>query len=574
MEWDQLLFYKGLQTYKKLKKVLKPKSPFYEYKILENEKYLLKLAFLIIGKEIKIRLGDGPISLNSNHLNFPESISVFETKERSLNYIKMLLTYIFLCQKEKMTLNFLSANAYYKILRKYEGFRKDLKSIHKEVKHFKYKHPKQIAIWTKRISETTISNETSFSLSSNFKVSQPTPSSIQKPKSEFKLKFDLDEAELLEIDRKKIEEYTLGHNFEKIETVEEFDGQWRDLDGSDNAEEESEALSELNLKYIIRSEDSVHTTVSTDSGSGTTLEVKEETQQTSNYSYHEWDFKARAYKENYCFVQEENFQETKLNYAINVITKNKQSFMLLRQKLFSLVQERIIKKKLPTGDSVDLDAMVDRYADLVAKITPSELVYTRNTKEISNLTLYFLLDLSLSTDSWIHGRRILDVERESLLLFAEALNSLDIPFEIGAFYSRTRNQCKFMRIKRDKDTWLNTRDKLGALEPTGYTRIGPALRHAGVLLEKSKTRQKWIILLTDANPNDYDRYEGKYGTEDVNQAVKELKNKGIFVHTLAIGKDEKPVIPKMMREASFQMLSDPIGISNSLQSFFAKALKV
>jgi nitric oxide reductase NorD protein len=224
------------------------------------------------------------------------------------------------------------------------------------------------------------------------------------------------------------------------------------------------------------------------------------------------------------------------------------------------------------GTEIDLDALVERYADIKAKISPNESIYTTPIHNSSQIGFYFLIDISLSSDSWIEGKRILDVARESLIVFSESLDFLSIPFGIGAFYSRTRNHCRFIQVKKIQDSWNSTKNRLGAIQPIGYTRIGPALRHAKSILSKSNIEKKWIILITDAKPNDYDRYEGKYGIEDVNQAVKECTNLGISIHSLAIGSNEKPSIPAMFRLASYQMLMHPNRLIDSLNDFFRRVI--
>ena len=74
------------------------------------------------------------------------------------------------------------------------------------------------------------------------------------------------------------------------------------------------------------------------------------------------------------------------------------------------------------------------------------------------------MDISLSTDSWISGKRILDLEKEALLLFCDALDDISIPFALSAFYSRTRNHCKYLNIKQPKENWNQVKNKLGAIE--------------------------------------------------------------------------------------------------------------
>lgn len=578
MEWDQLLFYHGIKKFKSLKAKFTPPCPYYLYQISSEEKRLKDLGRLILGEELRFQTSGKVIEIRSEKMLFPEELRLLKNEAESKHTIHYLFAYVFLLKKHKFfhgksfanVTNFSDTHRF--LLKKYPGLSRDRKQIRNFFQGLKLNDPKHHLFLTDLIGNTIFENESLLPQKSLLSNLIPSPNKQSKPKSEFKTQFDMDSADLLVTDKKKIEEYTLGHNFEKIETLEEFDGNWRDLDGSDNAEEEAEALSELYLKHLIRSDDPVHTTVSSDVGSGTVLEVADKDQNITKFKYDEWDFKQKKYKLKFCSVEEERFIDSKLYFAEEVFSRHRFTLLHLKHKLYALIQERVQKRRVQNGDNVDFDGVVDRYADLIARVTPSELIYVRSQREIANMTLFFLMDISLSTDSWVNGKRILDVERESLLLFSNALENLEIPFEIGAFYSRTRNQCKFLRIKSSSDSLQMTKDRLGALEPIGYTRIGPALRHSGVMLDKVKTRQKWIILFTDAHPNDYDRYEGKYGTEDINQAVKELKRRGILVHTLAIGRDEKPVIPRMMREASYQMLADPKGIIESLHRFFAKAI--
>ena len=46
----------------------------------------------------------------------------------------------------------------------------------------------------------------------------------------------VEEVITVEVDKKQQEDYVLLHNFEKVETAEEFNGTWRDFDGSDELE--------------------------------------------------------------------------------------------------------------------------------------------------------------------------------------------------------------------------------------------------------------------------------------------------------------------------------------------------
>ena len=62
----------------------------------------------------------------------------------------------------------------------------------------------------------------------------------------------------VEIDKKQQEDYVLLHSFEKVETAEEFNGNWRDFDGSDDLEKHENAIEDLNMKFTVRVDDTAH----------------------------------------------------------------------------------------------------------------------------------------------------------------------------------------------------------------------------------------------------------------------------------------------------------------------------
>ena len=69
--------------------------------------------------------------------------------------------------------------------------------------------------------------------------------------------------------------------------------------------------------------------------------------------------------------------------------------------------------------------------------------------------------------------------------------------------------------------------RLHAISPAGYTRIGPAIRYALALMDRSGARRRLVLRLTDAKPTDYDQYEGRCGVEDVRQALREAADDGV-----------------------------------------------
>ena len=132
-------------------------------------------------------------------------------------------------------------------------------------------------------------------------------------------------------------------------------------------------------------------------------------------------------------------------------------------------------KRQPSGEDFDIDAVTDMYCDIKAQHTPNEKIYLSKRKRKKDLAILFLLDLSLSSDSYTKGNRVLDVEKQVVLIFGEALQENEVEFEIAGFSSKTRNYCSYFNIKSFSEPWSKGKYHVGAVQPSGYTRIGPAL---------------------------------------------------------------------------------------------------
>ena len=394
----------------------------------------------------------------------------------------------------------------------------------------------------------------------------------QKNKIETEIKAKpSDEITVLEVDKKSQEEYVLTHNFEKVDTADEFDGVWRDFDGDDSLQEDSNALDELNLKHVVRVDDPVHSVYKAEFAGDTSI-AESATIENSNfhYLYPEWDYSKRTYNENHCKVFPINAKEKDFSYFQNTLQSNR-SVLLSLKKVFALMNNKMEEEKRQTsGESIDLDAVIDMFADIKAKHTPDERLYLSKRKRKKELSLLFLLDLSLSSDGYAHGNRIIDVEKQVSILFGEVLSEQFVDFQIDGFYSKTRNNTSYITLKAFDESWQQARMKIGAVQPTGYTRIGPALRHATAELNKRDARKKWLVLLSDGKPNDYDRYEGKYGIQDTKQALREMRVLGINNYAVAIEEQAKFYLPQMFGQNHYNILSSPRELITSLTNLYKR----
>ena len=228
------------------------------------------------------------------------------------------------------------------------------------------------------------------------------------------------------------------------------------------------------------------------------------------------------------------------------------------------------QRRQTQGEDFDLDAITDLYVDVHSRHTPSEKIYLSKRKKDKDLSILILLDVSLSSDGYAGGNKVIDVEKQVSIIFGEILNEFNVDFSIDCFYSKTRNYATYLTLKGFDDSWDKAKHKIGAVEPSGYTRIGAALRHSGALLDARDTKNKWVILISDGKPNDYDKYEGKYGINDVKQALRELNQRNINSYALAIEAQAKYYLPQMFGQNHYQILTTPVELLQSLVKLYEK----
>jgi nitric oxide reductase activation protein len=381
----------------------------------------------------------------------------------------------------------------------------------------------------------------------------------------------------VELNPQDIENDVLVHTFEKVETAEEFCGVTRTPDGADELAQHAEALDALDLRDVVRG----HTQTRSMYRADVTLDVSAgdveaaETSATTRFLYDEWDGKERRYKHAWCRVsvtRPARLAASSLGsiYAAAVLHKHAKHVRDLRIAFGRLRAVRVLKNRQPDGGEVDIDALIDRYATVRSGHQPDDTLYLVRRRQRRDLVTLLLLDLSASTDAWIKGHRVLDVAKESLLVLGEVLSSYHDHVGIGGFYSYTRRDCRFVILKDFAEPWPQCKATLASVEPTGYTRIGPAIRHGLSLLQQQHATQKLLLLISDGKPTDYDRYEGRYGIADVRQAIREAGQARIHTYALAVDVQAKLYLPEMFGAGHYQILPHPSHLVHSLAQLYTR----
>jgi nitric oxide reductase NorD protein len=272
--------------------------------------------------------------------------------------------------------------------------------------------------------------------------------------------------------------------------------------------------------------------------------------------YPEWDWRRRAYRPDYCRVIVETTDVDGPGWTpppelMRRVRRVRKHFEALRPRRETL-------RAQTDGDDLDMEAVVRARTDLAAGETPSDRIYMTTQKQTRDLAVALLVDASLSTESWIGERRVIDVARESALLFCHALDAGGDSSAAYAFTSRGRNDVRIAPLKRfDEALGAPVVRKIGALKPGYYTRIGAALRHVAAELAEQPARNRLLLVLTDGKPNDIDHYEGRFGLEDTRRAIQEARRAGARVFGVTIDGRSQTFFPTLFGRGGYAVVNDP-----------------
>lgn len=362
------------------------------------------------------------------------------------------------------------------------------------------------------------------------------------------------------------------HVFEKVEALEEYQGTPRKTDDDDSLGDHEEALRELDMRQLLRSPERPRSIYRADVIlDGLALEVADKTSR-AGIPYPEWDHRTGRYREHWCCVLPERPTAPAIGWASRTAAKHRALIHRLRRQFATLRSDLLRLRRQPNGPDFDLDAVVDAEIQRRTGHTPGEAIYTDTRRDTHDVAALILLDQSYSTDAWLDGVRVLDVITETILCTGEVLHDSIETLAIAGFTSNTRRACRFSLLKDFREPWLTARDRLGGMEACGYTRIGPALRHAQELLENERAQRKIILLFTDGRPCDYDRYEGQHGIYDVKKAIEIGRLRGIETHAFAIEKQAAAHFPAMFTRNGYHIVPNPSRLTDAMCRVFGRLL--
>lgn len=275
--------------------------------------------------------------------------------------------------------------------------------------------------------------------------------------------------------------------------------------------------------------------------------------------YPEWDWRAGVYRNPGATVLLLPASDGPQQWVEDTLRERRGMLQEIRRRFEMLRAQRQRVHRQFDGHDLDLSAFVEAQADYRAGLPMAQRLYQNERRSRRDMAIMLLVDVSGSTDGWISaGRRVIDVEREALLLVCIALEGLDTAYSVQAFSGEGANAVVVRSVKRfDERYGVQVAQRIAGLEPEHYTRAGAALRHASSLLMHEPAAHRLLLLLSDGKPNDVDDYEGRYGVEDMRQAVTEAKLQGISPFCLTIDRQAANYLPAVFGSHQYALLPRP-----------------
>ena len=292
------------------------------------------------------------------------------------------------------------------------------------------------------------------------------------------------------------------------------------------------------------------------------------------FHYDEWDHKIEDYRPAWCVLTEHRQTRTQEGFVAatfyefgGVVTQIRRNFQLMRPEALRKMRRQ------EDGDDLDTDGLVEYVVDRRARIAPTPRVYVKREKRDRDVTTAFVVNMSSSTDRKIDGRkRIIDIEKEALLLMCEALEAIRDEYAIYGFSGSGREDCQFYVVKELGERYDDrVKGRIGGIYARQKTRMGPALRHATRRLAAADSHVKLMILLTDGKPYDSDTYQDNaYAQEDTKMALREARREKIHLFCVTVDREGADYLPHMYSDANFVIIDDVRTLPQKLPQLYRR----
>ena len=300
------------------------------------------------------------------------------------------------------------------------------------------------------------------------------------------------------------------------------------------------------------------------------------------YNYDEWDRELTDHRLGWCRVIEKKVKHGDRNFVDQTKERHKGVISSIRHQFQLMKPENLTRVANEVdGEEFDLNAVIDFVIDRRADGYQSERIYTKRLRRRRDVAVSFLLDQSSSTARTIGrhplqpytrpGRRIIEIEKEGLVLMSEALEAVGDTYSINGFTSEGRRNVKFYVVKDFDEKYSDeVKRRIGGISYQNNTRLGAAIRHATAKLAKQDARTRLLIVLSDGRPYDHDYGDARYAREDTREALRQAKNEGITPFCITIDRESESELRDLYGEVGYTIIDDVLSLPERLPGIYRR----
>ena len=300
------------------------------------------------------------------------------------------------------------------------------------------------------------------------------------------------------------------------------------------------------------------------------------------FNYDEWDRDLTDHRLGWCRVIEKHvrrgdrsFVEQTRERHRGVISSIRHQFQMMKPESLTRIANEL------DGEDYDLNAVIDYVIDRRADGHQSERIYTKRLRRQRDVAVSFLLDQSSSTartigrhplQPYTHpGRRIIEIEKEGLVLMSEALEAVGDSYSINGFTSEGRRNVKFYVVKDFNEHYSDeVMRRIGGISYQNNTRLGAAIRHAAARLSLQDARTRLLIVLSDGRPYDHDYGDARYAREDTREALRQVRLDGITPFCITIDRDSEAELRDLYGEVGYTIIDDVLTLPERMPAIYRR----
>ena len=327
-----------------------------------------------------------------------------------------------------------------------------------------------------------------------------------------------------------------------------------------------------------------------------------------SFRYDEWSYLERRYLPRWCRVYEEvltGTSEDDTSALREAITRFQSRVRKQLEQIRPAGLQRV--SRVPDGDELDLTAVIEARQDIRAGQSPDERVYSRKERMHRDVCAAFLVDLSASTDDpieppepfdwenydeteanlrdpWFSDdeldtdeppkRKIIDLQREAMVVMASALDSLGDSYGIYGFSGYGKDNVEVYVAKEPEQAFSQaTLQSIAAMAPKRSTRMGPAIRHGVHKLMNTGHAMKVLIVISDGFPQDSDygpeRGNHEYGVQDTARALAEAQQKGVETFCVTVDRSGQDYLKRMCPDNRYLVIEEIEDLPDQLSKVYA-----